>query len=78
MKTIFCKIFEIEKGQVLLIKDYDCESNLFGLNQITNIQGSEISAKSAFKDETLRDKAFDDFDKTKAEKFYSTILNQLF
>tara|TARA_R100000306_G_C4371673_1_gene140278 strand:+ start:1150 stop:1404 length:255 start_codon:yes stop_codon:yes gene_type:complete len=74
----FAKLFDVEAHQVLLKKDFDSESEEDFLKVETSIDGLQAAIKlEGFKNESHFEKAFEEYDQEKAEKFFKTMKNLL-
>lgn len=74
-KVVFAKIFELEKHQVLITKEY--EDDKFRINQTTDIDSCVPTLALIFDNEEKRDQCFEDYTKDNAIKFVENVVKML-
>lgn len=74
----FCKLFELENDeQVLVIKKYDPDSDLFVVETSTDVNGDAIVQSQRLHEESSQNEIFDMIDLAYAKKFRKRIENSL-
>lgn len=76
-KIIFAKIFELDEHQVLITKEYEPEDDSFKVVQTTDFEDVRPAVAWVFKDESVRDKCFDDYKESQAKEFVKSIQEML-
>lgn len=71
MKNIFCKIIELEEHQVLVVKSFESrdDGDFYQLEIRTLFDGFEPTTTIDYRQEDVRDKAYDSFTTEKAQQF---------
>jgi len=73
----FAKLFELGNNQVLLIKEYEEEEDIFQVSQTTWIDNVSYSIKLSMKSEVSRNKYFEKYNEEDAKHFLKNIDNLL-
>ena len=76
----FAKLFETEEGQVLCYNEYDPDTDITTIHQITLIDGVTVHAKidlNGDKQEFSSMKYLDNFNQEKADLFRNKMIEQL-
>lgn len=73
----FVKLYNIGDNQVLFIKDYDNEDDLFTINQITNLDGCRPSLLIKFENEESCNDYFFNINQNYAEEFLNGMKKML-
>lgn len=74
----FAKLFNLPNGaQVLLMQEYEEETELHVVKQITCMQGVMIKVNPGFKEEESANLYLEQFGEENAQEFYNNIIEML-